>query len=31
MVIIDAANAGPAPGPKKEPEEDKVEEVLGHP
>jgi hypothetical protein len=31
MVITDAANAGPAPGPKEEPEEDEVEEVLSHP
>ena len=31
MVITDAANAGPAPGPEEEPEEDEVEEVLGHP
>jgi len=31
VVIIDAADAGPAPGPEEEPEEDKVEEVLGHP
>ena len=30
MVITDAANTGPALGPKEEPEEDKVEEVLGH-
>ena len=31
MVIIDAANAGPALGLEEEPEEDEVEEVLGHP
>ena len=31
MVITDAANTGPALGPKEEPEEDKVEEVLGRP
>ena len=31
MVITDDADAGPAPGPKEEPEEDEVEEVLGHP
>ena len=31
VVIIDAAEAGPAPGPEEEPEEDEVEEVLGHP
>ena len=31
VVITDAADAGPAPGLKEEPEEDKVEEVLGHP
>ena len=31
MVITDAADAGPAPGPEEEPKEDKVEEVLGHP
>ena len=30
LVITDAADAGPAPGPEEEPEEDKVEEVLGH-
>ena len=30
MVITDAADAGPAPGPKEEPKEDEVEEVLGH-
>ena len=30
-VIIDAADARPTPGPKEEPEEDKVEEVPGHP
>ena len=31
MVITDAADAGPAPGLKEEPEEDEVEEVLGSP
>ena len=31
VVIIDAADAGPAPGLEEEPEEDEVEEVLGHP
>ena len=31
MAITDAADAGPALGPKEEPEEDEVEEVLGHP
>ena len=31
MVITDTADAGPAPGPEEEPEEDEVEEVLGHP
>ena len=31
VVITDAADAGPAPRPKEEPEEDEVEEVLGHP
>ena len=31
VVITDAADAGPAPGLEEEPEEDKVEEVLGHP
>jgi hypothetical protein len=30
-MITDAADAGPAPGPEEEPEEDEVEEVLGHP
>ena len=30
VVIIDAADAGPAPEPEEEPKEDKVEEVLGH-
>ena len=30
MVITDAADAGPAPRPEEEPEEDEVEEVLGH-
>ena len=30
VVIIDAADAGPAPGLEEEPEEDEVEEVLGH-
>ena len=29
-VITDAADAGLAPEPEEEPEEDKVEEVLGH-
>ena len=31
VVIADAADAGPAPGPEEEPEEDEVKEVLGHP
>ena len=31
LVIAEAADAGPAPRPKEEPEEDEVEEVLGHP
>jgi hypothetical protein len=31
VVITDAADAEPAPGPKEEPKEDEVEEVLGHP
>ena len=31
MVIVEAANTGPAPRPEEEPEEDKVEEVLGRP
>ena len=31
IVIAEAANSGPAPIPKEEPEEDEVEEVLGHP
>ena len=31
VVITDAADAGPALGLKEEPEEDEVEEVLGHP
>ena len=31
MVITDAADARPAPGPEEEPKEDEVEEVLGHP
>ena len=31
MVIVEAADAGPAPRPEEEPEEDEVEEVLGHP
>ena len=31
VVITYAADAGPAPGPEEEPEEDEVEEVLGHP
>ena len=30
LVIAEAADARPAPRPKEEPEEDKVEEVLGH-
>jgi hypothetical protein len=30
VVITDAADAEPTPGPKEEPKEDKVEEVLGH-
>ena len=30
MVITDAADTGPAPGPEEEPKEDEVEEVLGH-
>ena len=30
VVITDAADARPAPGPEEEPEEDEVEEVLGH-
>ena len=30
MVITEVADAGPAPRPKEEPEEDEVEEVLGH-
>ena len=30
MVITDATDAEPAPGPVKEPKEDEVEEVLGH-
>ena len=31
VVITDAADARPAPGPEEEPKEDEVEEVLGHP
>ena len=31
IVIVEAANSGPAPIPKEEPEEDEVEEVLGRP
>ena len=31
IVIAEAANFGPAPLPKEEAEEDKVEEVLGYP
>ena len=31
IVIAEAANSGPAPIPEEEPEEDEVEEVLGHP
>ena len=31
VVITDAADTGPAPGPEEELEEDEVEEVLGHP
>ena len=31
VVITDAVDAEPAPGPEEEPEEDEVEEVLGHP
>ena len=31
LVIAEAADAGPAPRPKGEPEEDEVEEVLGRP
>ena len=31
VVITDAADARPAPGPEEGPKEDKVEEVLGHP
>ena len=31
VVITDATNAGPTPGPEEEPKEDEVEEVLGHP
>ena len=31
VVITDATDAGPAPGLEEEPEEDEVEEVLGHP
>ena len=31
IVIVEAANSGPAPRPKEEPKEDEVEEVLGRP
>ena len=31
VVITDATDVGPAPGLEEEPEEDEVEEVLGHP
>ena len=31
MVIAETADVGPAPRPEEAPEEDKVEEVLGHP
>ena len=31
MVIAETADVGPAPRPEEEPEEDEVEEVLGHP
>jgi len=31
IVIAEAANSGPAPVPKEEAEENKVEEVLGRP
>ena len=31
IVIAEAANSGPAPLLEEEAEEDKVEEVLGHP
>ena len=31
LVIAEAADVGPAPRPEEEPEEDEVEEVLGHP
>ena len=31
IVIIEAANSGPAPIPEEEAKEDKVEEVLGRP
>ena len=31
LVIAEAADAGPAPRPEEEPEEDEVEEILGHP
>ena len=31
IVIVEAANSGPAPIPEEEAEEDKVEEVLGRP
>jgi len=31
LVIVEAANTGSAPTPEDVPEEDKVEEVLGHP
>ena len=30
LVIAEAADVGPVPRPEEEPEEDKVEEVLGH-
>ena len=30
IVIAETANSRPAPIPKEEPKEDKVEEVLGH-
>ena len=31
IVIVEAANSGPAPIPEEEAEEDEVEEVLGRP
>jgi hypothetical protein len=31
IVIVEAANSGPAPVPEEEAEEDEVEEVLGRP